>query len=359
MTELKDRIDWVDSVRGFAIILMIIGHLINPSRPLAKLIYMFHIPLFFILSGYLLNNDKSMSNSFKKSFQNLIIPMVFASIIHLVVWFIFETRVPLLNIPIDVIENIFSSYIILMLYAIGDFNIYPGLRFIEPIGALWFLPCLFLCLVLSRLMLKIGNIIARSILSIVLVMLGIVIGKFIYLPWSMDLAIVSQFFVLFGYYFRKYEVFEDQKLALLMIAPAIIISTICFTTGVVSLNSRSFGIPIVSFSAALVVSYYTIYIFRFFNSVAWLKGLNATFTYFGIQTLIILSFYKDIYDYMPERIVTIAKYHWILGTFYILLVCSVISYFVKKSIFFSRLLDPTNIHRLKFKRAAGTSDPNS
>lgn len=70
----KKRIEYLDAIKGFAIILMVMGHVIawnysdynevcvyNPSQPINvkmggvvwQLIYSFHMPLFFMVSGYL------------------------------------------------------------------------------------------------------------------------------------------------------------------------------------------------------------------------------------------------------------------------------------------------------------------
>ena len=50
----KERITWVDSAKGIAIYLIVVGHFLNVSslELVNKAIYSFHIPLFFILSGY-------------------------------------------------------------------------------------------------------------------------------------------------------------------------------------------------------------------------------------------------------------------------------------------------------------------
>lgn len=53
----NDRLSWVDQCRGFAILLVVVGHLIHfngfgQDNPLAEIIWTFHMPLFFAISGY-------------------------------------------------------------------------------------------------------------------------------------------------------------------------------------------------------------------------------------------------------------------------------------------------------------------
>ena len=44
----------IDYARGIAILLILIGHTIGMSNFETKLIYSFHVPLFFIISGMLI-----------------------------------------------------------------------------------------------------------------------------------------------------------------------------------------------------------------------------------------------------------------------------------------------------------------
>ena len=56
----KKQIEWINILRGFAIILIVLGHAIGYSKKLNILtIYLssFYVPLFFFISGYLHNED--------------------------------------------------------------------------------------------------------------------------------------------------------------------------------------------------------------------------------------------------------------------------------------------------------------
>lgn len=51
--ENKKRIDYFDIAKGIGILLMIIGHMDLKKYPLINhFIYSFHMPLFFVISGY-------------------------------------------------------------------------------------------------------------------------------------------------------------------------------------------------------------------------------------------------------------------------------------------------------------------
>lgn len=50
--KINNRIDFVDTARGIAMLLVILGHCqLSADCTIEKLIYSFHMPLFFFLSG--------------------------------------------------------------------------------------------------------------------------------------------------------------------------------------------------------------------------------------------------------------------------------------------------------------------
>ena len=68
MSETKDRITWIDSAKGILIVIVILGHSLAETSfesPFYhgyilsfRLITLFHMPAFFIISGLLMNNKK-------------------------------------------------------------------------------------------------------------------------------------------------------------------------------------------------------------------------------------------------------------------------------------------------------------
>ena len=55
--------DWVQIAKGLGIILVVSGHFCPKTSPeywqsLNKIIYLFHMPLFFLLSGFLFRYEK-------------------------------------------------------------------------------------------------------------------------------------------------------------------------------------------------------------------------------------------------------------------------------------------------------------
>ena len=68
-----DREVWLDFLRGVGILYVVLGHCWPPFR---KEIYAFHMPLFFMLSGYLFYNYKNLELKIllRKLAKRLLIP---------------------------------------------------------------------------------------------------------------------------------------------------------------------------------------------------------------------------------------------------------------------------------------------
>ena len=140
----KSRINWIDFGKGLAIFLVLTGHVLlglylsekfpswnNVLVLLIAQLYIFHIPVFFALSGYFfkpLSTIKEFFDYAKKKTIVLGIPYIFYSIIHFCLQKIAGTtvRIPttifdLINIykqPLGVSWYIYVLWSILMIYGL-------------------------------------------------------------------------------------------------------------------------------------------------------------------------------------------------------------------------------------------------
>ena len=76
---MSKRINYIDVARGIGILLVVMGHndfaAISPF--MHKLIYSFHMPLFFFLSGYFLSTATPFWTFVKRRFNSLLKPFFF------------------------------------------------------------------------------------------------------------------------------------------------------------------------------------------------------------------------------------------------------------------------------------------
>lgn len=82
------RYVWLDYARFWGIFLVVLGHTTIP-RGAVDFIYLFHMPLFFIISGYLFRSGKydSYGQFVKEKSAQLLIPYLFFSVLTGLFWF--------------------------------------------------------------------------------------------------------------------------------------------------------------------------------------------------------------------------------------------------------------------------------
>lgn len=183
----------IDIAKGIGIILMVVGHSSVPDY-IRHYIYIYHMPLFFIVAGYLFNYEKWKGKIFKfskKKAERLIIPYLFMSIfIFFPLWYVASLKFPQFSThnvakPTNVFMDIFYATFV------GD-----GMAFNSP---LWFLPCLFVAEMIFFLVLAlVNNNIKRCVVVCTLSLIGYFI-KWMNLPWSIDIALVVLVFLMMGY----------------------------------------------------------------------------------------------------------------------------------------------------------------
>lgn len=137
MTEARQRIGFIDTAKAIGIALVVIGH--TPGIPVtaAELIYSFHMPLFFFISGYLLppaRQSLPLAQSWGKSARSLLVPYLFFFLISLVYWLatrgLGDRAAKFAGVGVgDAFAGLFSGL--------------SAELFVNP--ALWFFPCLFVC----------------------------------------------------------------------------------------------------------------------------------------------------------------------------------------------------------------------
>lgn len=78
----RKRINWIDIAKGIAIVLMIIGHDVTFGGNVRNLIFSFHMPIFFLLTGYTIRPYNQIYKATFKDFKNLIIPVLIVKFVQ-------------------------------------------------------------------------------------------------------------------------------------------------------------------------------------------------------------------------------------------------------------------------------------
>ncbi|MDD2972242.1 MAG: acyltransferase [Lachnospiraceae bacterium] len=126
----KERLDYLDMVKGLGIILVVIGHSTYAGENLLTWIASFHMPLFFIISGMLLQFNREEENDIgktvKKKLRTILLPYFSFSVIYLIM----DGMMLFLHLGSKVWVDFVYEFL-------GTITLYG-------ISTLWFLPALFL-----------------------------------------------------------------------------------------------------------------------------------------------------------------------------------------------------------------------
>ena len=186
----RSRIKWIDTVRGVGIILVILGH---TSTPLKKLIYGFHMPLFFLLSGYLYS-QKTISIRAKR----FIVPYFILAFINLI-----------LQAVLLVVRNQWSNKTIIN-WLLGIAYSRGTTEWMPCCSPLWYLTAAFIAVIALDMLKKYFSRQKVLVISIACsVLAAILCEKNIpKLPWNMDTALMGLFFIVIGYELKERKIIE-------------------------------------------------------------------------------------------------------------------------------------------------------
>jgi polysaccharide biosynthesis protein PslL len=303
---MSKRIEYIDIARGIGILLVVMGHndfaIVSPFAH--KVIYSFHMPLFFFLSGYFINPTVEFWTFFKKRFNSLLKPYFFT---------IFLIYMGALSFGKMGFQTAIARTV-KSLYGTGYF-----LDWVQ----LWFLPHLFVvslyAFVFYAILAKIDSRLMRW--TILLLTLGIsslflksfypfelsVFGKeyvLFGLPFSLDLVLLSGFFFILGSEMRHItsEDLFGNPFFLVITGAAVILFNVIFGARI-DFNTRLYESFIINTLEAVVGILFVLALSR--QVELRTHRLASLFKYFGKISLILLIFHVPIQDFWGQKIMIV------------------------------------------------------
>lgn len=192
----KIRLDYIDIAKGIGIMSVVWAHIMLIGWT-HRIIYAFHMPLFFFLSGMLFKKDKysDFSSFFLHRCKRLFIPYIIYSVVTWGIWVAFR-----------IIRN--DDVGDLWMPLMQTFIAQGSGAFIKHNSVLWFIPCLFateiMFFFISRYKSYFAIFICFALASLSFV-LGDIWGNDYWLmpPWNFDAALIALPFYATGYYLTK------------------------------------------------------------------------------------------------------------------------------------------------------------
>lgn len=268
---MKERIKWIDQVKGFAIFLVVYGH----NFPVyEKYIYSFHMPLFFMLSGVFHKESFSMIN-LKNKIRQLLMPYLGWSILLYMFWFILGRNFGVsAEMNYSPIKNLFGVF-----YAQG------GHEYMDWGIPLWFLPALFMTFIFMSALTIIKNKLFFLLAVLFASLLGVILpyyvkGSFF---WSIHVALVSLVFYAFGFCFKdKILKLKVNKYKVLLWVFGVLHIFLFQLSGKVDMYRSEYGNVFLFFVSGISGSVFYLLIFRFIVDLKFFEIL-------GKYTIVILA----------------------------------------------------------------------
>lgn len=281
----KMRKVYLDIAKGLGIFLVVWAH---ARAPYSAYMYLFHMPLFFLISGYLYNSKKGFKDFFVGKFKTIYIPFV--------VWNLLAVLIKTIVHP-DMLRNNIKAAVKILLTLDKDGQFF---------GATWFLASLFVI----SIMYKFLDVYIKEckykyvFITGCFVAMGIM-GFEITFPYMFSRTLILGMFYAIGYmvHIYKQELYEFFRPALAWLAFVIFFVTGHFNSAGMGTNTYKAHFTFVF--GAVLASYSIVYLSMWIEKVQYItvmKKIQTLLSYLGKKSIDIL-----IWQFVAFRVVIAAQ----------------------------------------------------
>jgi polysaccharide biosynthesis protein PslL len=303
---MSKRIGYIDIARGIGILLVVLGHNdFGAVAPFARqVIYSFHMPLFFFLSGYFIDTSIGFWGFIIKRFNSILKPYLFT------IFMIYFAAISFEKMSFQT--------------ALGRIlkSLYASSYYIDW-GQLWFLPHLFAVSLYAFFFHRLFTKLTRPFLKWVILVATLwpaslflqrfypfsltVFGKefeLFGLPFSLDLLFLSGFFFILGGELRQVTPEQAFENPFLFIGTGVgLILLNLFFSQQIDFYARQYESFLINTTQAMIGIIFIIALSRQLD--LRIQRLAALFTYFGRISMMILIFHVPIQDSWGRKILAV------------------------------------------------------
>lgn len=279
------HIDYIDTAKGIGILSVLIGHIF--PRQNVDFIYLFHMPLFFFISGFLLSPQPTTSFLTKKT-KALIIPYI--SFVLIIIF---------LN---TVLSAILGDFTIFDVAKSLIKSVYGGALLKGDLGAYWFITVLFISIITMNWMLNYFN--ARKIVIISIAMYAASFLNQHYIssidfPLGVNICLQAIPLMYIGYLSR-----HNQKLFKILSAAGMVFLLLYVLLHPESMRvdfkASQYGIPVINTLLSITLIYITFLLSNALRGIGLLKfigsaSLTIMFTHQWIHFHLIALGFENLY----------------------------------------------------------------
>lgn len=274
------RFAHVDTMKAIGIVLVVIGHSPGLNPFIKNVIYSFHMPLFFFISG-LLVSERKLSMTYRENLSSLWkglgIPYLFFFLISYLYW------LPTHDLAASAAKHAGVNWwepVMGVVIGNGD------ALFVNVV--LWFFTCLFTT---SLIFFWARKYLSATFLLVAFNLMGLVFTlihdpSWPRLPWGLDNAVVALAFYSTGHFFRRYQdaILDKTPKGRAMMLALFMVAGVAYVAGIngeVDLNTLLFG----SHRYLFLINAYLGVLALFYFSIS--LPANAVFQWLSKNTIII------------------------------------------------------------------------
>lgn len=310
----------IDNAKGIGILLVVFGHCLWVSEDILTLIYSFHMPLFFMISGFLSINSLT---TYKKILSRLFLPFIFFYLVSYLSW-----------LPLNLFGNGDASQVDWYL-PLKELLLLQRDK-LQINGVLWFFPALIVVSVVDCCFKdKRYDWLGVAIFLLLTLIISIYDLDEVSLYWCLDVSVVSGLYFFIGRVIKRKNVLDasifmgSSKYTLLIVASLFFIF-LSMLNSKVDIRSLIFGEHLSLFLInALLGSLITYLISCIIGNSKTLQFLSiASITIFPLH-LIVLRF-LHAFEKVFFRNSSFEFFLPLINTLVAILICSVIHVFLNK-----------------------------
>ena len=195
------RLEFVDVAKGIAMICIVLGHM--GISGINRFVFTFHVPVFFLISGYFISAEEKLSSFIVKKLRTLIVPYFLTCGVIVVLGFLKG----LYHSGIGLALQDAKYWLYASIYGSG--NSYQEPFYIASIGAIWFLWALFWGSLFLKISLKMKPVL-RLAFVIALFLFGYFTRNWFWFPLSIQGGCCATLWVYIGYLFKRFKEMREK-----------------------------------------------------------------------------------------------------------------------------------------------------
>ncbi|HAH08772.1 MAG TPA: hypothetical protein DCL54_04745 [Alphaproteobacteria bacterium] len=291
---------WIDAAKGIGIILVVVAHALildNQLDMLERFIYLFHMPLFFMLAGYL-QSGKPVGEYNRNRAISLLVPYL--------------AFLAVLSLPLAARSAL--AYDQGQVLPIDEFfaNLWGGKHLTGIHGTFWFITCLLVAQVIFNVMLT-----RWAVVSTPMIICVIGLGTLGYLlaavgsdlPGNAGVAPMAIVFLWFGAFFRAIGLAPSSLFVWFGLSIVVLLLLVVSTGWAPSFDMKpeNYGVPIISIIIAVGLS---CGVFAIVQLISQFDLPSRVLAYFGSASLTImylhLAAFRVTGQFSDNTVLTIA-----------------------------------------------------